>query len=292
MKGTFPQIDMTKYKLVAIDIDGTLTNSHGKITERTKETVHRAAQMGATIVVATGRRFFTAKPRVLPLELPELLLAVHNGAILKRLNGEVICHQLLPRSIAQHVVEVAKGLGLCPIVFEGTQDRANIRVEDYGDRIDEWQRGYLQANQGCLEWVDDLTADLPADVIEVICVVPADTVHEIADTFQAHLNGQVKPILVKINNGQRAFIGLSSAKAGKHQPLRYLAEEMGIDRSEIFAIGDNYNDLDMLQFAGLGVVMENADEALKGMGFYVTASNDADGVAAALEKFVLGSNKA
>jgi hydroxymethylpyrimidine pyrophosphatase-like HAD family hydrolase len=63
---------------------------------------------------------------------------------------------------------------------------------------------------------------------------------------------------------------------------------MRINQSDILAIGDNYNDLDMLQFVGLGVIMENADKALKQMGFYVTASNDADGVAKALERFVLG----
>ena len=278
---------MTKYKLIALDIDGTLTNPHGKITARTKETVHRVVQAGVTIVVATGRRFFTAKPRVVPLELPELLIAVHNGAILKRLNGDLIYRQLLPRGVAQSVVKVARELGLCPIIFEGTGDEANILVEDYGDRIDTWQWGYLRENQQHLKWVNDLSTDLPGDVIEVICVVSAHEVHEITETFQERLNGQVKPIPVIVNNGQRAFLGLSNAKVGKHQPLRYLAEQMGIEQSEIIAIGDNYNDLDMLQFAGTGVVMANADEELKQMGFYVTASNDADGVAAALEKFVL-----
>lgn len=280
---------MTTYKLVAIDIDGTLTNSYGKITAHTKTAVHRVAQAGATIVVATGRRFFTAKPRVLQLELPEVLVAVHNGAILKRLNGDLIHHQLLPRAVAQNAVKVAKALGLCPIIFEGTQDEANILVENYGDRIDAWQHGYLQEHHDHLKWVDDLETDLPGDVIEVICVVPAAAVHEIAETLSVRLSGQVRPILVMINNGQRAFIGLSSTKVGKHEPLRYLAEQMGIERSEILAIGDNYNDLDMLQFAGMGVVMENADKAIKQMGFHMTASNDADGVAEALEKFVLGA---
>ncbi len=280
----------TPYKLIAIDIDGTLANSHGKITERTKDAVHRVATGGATIVVATGRRFFTAKPRVLQLELPDVLLAVHNGAILKRLNGDVIYHQLLPHAIAQNAVSVAKSLGLCPIVFAGTQDEANLLVEDYGERIDAWQHAYLQENQQHLKWVDDLAADLPGDVIEVICVVPADEVHEIVEAFHTRLNGQVKPIPVTMNNRERAFIGLSNAQVGKHQPLRYLAEQMGIERSAIFAIGDNYNDVDMLQFAGMGVVMANADEELKRMGFYVTASNDADGVAEALEKFVLSKD--
>ena len=278
---------MTKYRLIALDIDGTLANSDGKITARTKKVIHRVAQTGATIVVATGRRFITAKPRVSQLEFPEVLLAAHNGAILKRLNGELLHHQLLPCTIAKKVVQIAKELGLCPVVFEGTQDAANIFVEDYGDQLSEWERGYLEENREHLKWVDNLATDLPGDVIEVISVVPAEKAHEIAEIFQKRLNGQVKPILVIINNGRHAFLGLSHAKVGKDLPLRYLAEQMGITPSEILAIGDNYNDLDMLQFAGMGVIMENADEALKQHGFHVTTSNDADGVAAALEQFVL-----
>ena len=281
---------MTKYKLIALDIDGTLADPSGKITTRTKEVIHRVAQTGAAIVVATGRRFITAKERVLQLEFPEVLLAAHNGAILKRLDGELLHHQLLPCAIAKKVVQIAKELGLCPVVFEGTQDAANIFVENYGDQLSEWERGYLQENREHLKWVNNLTTDLPGDVIEIISVVPAKTVHDIVATFQRHLNGQVKPILVIINNGRLAFLGLSHAKVGKDLPLRYLAQQMGIHPSEILAIGDNYNDLDMLQFAGTGVIMENADEALKEHGFYVTTSNNADGVAAALERFVLSGD--
>lgn len=281
---------MPKYKLIALDIDGTLANSVGKITGRTKEVVHRVAETGATIVVATGRRFITAKPRVLQLDFPDLLLAAHNGAILKRLNGELLHYQLLPCAIAKQVVQISKELGLRPVAFEGTQDSANLFVEDYGDQLDGWERGYLEENKAHLNWVDNLATDLPGDVIEVISVVPAEKAHEVAAIFQTRLNGQVKPILVIINNGRHAFLGLSHAKVGKDLPLRYLAEQMEISPSEILAIGDNYNDLDMLRFAGTGVVMENADDALKQEGFHVTSSNDADGVAAALERFVLAGD--
>ncbi len=281
---------MKKYKLIALDIDGTLADSSGKITTRTKEVVHRVAQTGATIVVATGRRFITAKPRVLQLEFPEILLAAHNGAILKRLNGELLHHQLLPCTVAKKVVQIAKELGLRPVVFEGTQDSANIFVEDYGEQLDGWEREYLRDNQAHLKWVDNLAADLQGDVIEVISVVPGKKANEIAAIFQRRLNGKVKPILVTINNGRHAFLGLSHATVGKDLPLRYLVEQMEIHPSEILAIGDNYNDLDMLKFAGTGVIMENADKALKQQGFHVTASNDADGVATALERFVLAGD--
>lgn len=279
---------MTKYKLIALDIDGTLLNSCGRVTDRTKEAVHLAAQAGATILIATGRRFFTAKPRVLQLELPGVLLAGHNGAILKQLDGKLLYHRLLSRDVAQHTAEVAKELGFCPIVFAGTDDEGIVLVEDYGDRIDAWESAYLQENQRFLHQVNDLAADLPDDVIEVICVVPGADVHQIAETFEERLSGQVKPILVTTTDRQRAFIGFTSPEVSKCEPLRYLAQERKIDHAEILAIGDNYNDLEMLQFAGVGVVMDNAVPALKQMGFHVTASNDEDGVAKALEKIVLG----
>lgn len=277
---------MKRYKIIALDIDGTLLNSCGRVSERTYKSVQRAAEEGAVILVATGRRFFTAKQRVLQLELPNMLLAVHNGAILKQLSGELLYHRLLPRETAQQVVEVAKEMGLCPVVFAGVDDEAAILVEDYGDKLDSWEKGYLRENHRFLCEVDNLSTDLPDDVIEVICVVPTVNLHQLAEVFEERLNGEVKSIVVTTTDWQRAFIGLTSPDVSKREPLRFLAENGNIDQTEIIAIGDNYNDLEMLEFAGVGVVMENAVPALKQMGFHVTASNDEDGIAKALEKFV------
>lgn len=279
---------MTRYKLIALDIDGTLLNSCGQVTERTNNSIHRAAEDGAIILVATGRRFFTAKQRVLQLKLPNMMLAVHNGAILKHLSGKLVYHRFLPRETGQQVVEVAKEIGLCPVVFAGTDDEATVLVEDYGDKLDSWEKGYLRENRRFLRIVGNLSEDLPDDVIEVICVVPTADLHRLAENFEERLNGQVKSIVVTTTDLQRAFIGLTSPDVSKREPLRYLAEQGKIDRSEIIAIGDNYNDLEMLEFAGLGIVMENAVPELKQMGFHVTASNNDDGIAKALEDFVFG----
>ena len=120
---------MKRYKIIALDIDGTLLNSCGRVPDRTNKTIHRAAEEGLVILVVTGRRFFTAKQRVLQLELPNTLLAVHNGAILKQLSGELLYHRLLPRDTAQQAVEVSKEMGLCPVVFAGTDDEATVLVE-------------------------------------------------------------------------------------------------------------------------------------------------------------------
>ena len=280
---------MTRYKIIALDIDGTLLNSCGRVPDRTNKTIHRAAEEGLVILVVTGRRFFTAKQRVLQLELPNMLLAVHNGAILKQLSGELLYHRLLPRDTAQQAVEVSKEIGLCPVVFAGTDDEATVLVEDYGGKLDSWERGYLKENRRFLREVDNLSTNLPDDVIEVICVVPTANLHRLAEIFEERLNGQVKPIVVTTADSQRAFIGLTSPDVSKREPLRFLAEKENIDRTEIIAIGDNYNDLEMLEFAGIGVVMENAVPELKQMGFHVTASNNEDGVAKALEKFVFES---
>jgi Cof subfamily protein (haloacid dehalogenase superfamily) len=280
---------MKRYKIIALDIDGTLLNSCGRVPDRTNKTIHRAAEEGLVILVVTGRRFFTAKQRVLQLELPNTLLAVHNGAILKQLSGELLYHRLLPRDTAQQAVEVSKEMGLCPVVFAGTDDEATVLVEDYGGKLDSWERGYLKENQRFLREVNNLSTNLPDDVIEVICVVPTANLHRLAEIFEERLNGQVKPIVVTTADSQRAFIGLTSPDVSKREPLRFLAEKENIDRTEIIAIGDNYNDLEMLEFAGVGVVMDNAVPELKQMGFHVTASNNEDGVAKALEKFVFES---
>ncbi|MDE0297350.1 MAG: Cof-type HAD-IIB family hydrolase [Candidatus Poribacteria bacterium] len=277
---------MTRYKIIALDIDGTLLNSCGRVSDRTYKTIHRAAEEGAIILVVTGRRFFTAKQRMLQLDLPDMFLAVHNGAILKQFSGEVLYHRLLSRDMAQQVVEVAKEMGLSPVVFAGTDDEATVLVEDYWDKLDSWERGYLQENRRFLREVDNLSTDLPDDVIEVICVVPTTDLHKLAANFEERLNRQVKPIVVTTTDWQHAFIGLTSPDVSKREPLRFLAAKEKIDRGEIIAIGDNYNDLEMLQFAGVGVVMENAVPALKQMGFHVTASNNEDGVAQALQKFL------
>jgi hydroxymethylpyrimidine pyrophosphatase-like HAD family hydrolase len=180
-------------------------------------------------------------------------------------------------------------MGLCPVVFAGTDDEATVLVEDYGGKLDSWERGYLKENQRFLREVDNLSTNLPDDVIEVICVVPTANLHRLAEIFEERLNGQVKPIVVTTADSQRAFIGLTSPDVSKREPLRFLAEKENIDRTEIIAIGDNYNDLEMLEFAGVGVVMDNAVPELKQMGFHVTASNNEDGVAKALEKFVFES---
>ena len=244
---------------------------------------------GSIILAITGRRFFTARPRVLQLQLPDMLLAVHNGAILKELSGKSLYHRLLPRDTAQQVVEVSKEMGLCPVVFAGTDDEAIVLVEDYGDKLDSWQRGYLKENERFLREVGNLSEDLPDDIIEVICVVSTADLHRNAEMFERRLNGKVKAIVVTTADWRRAFIGLTSPDVSKREPLRFLAEQKKIDRTEIIAIGDNYNDLEMLEFAGVGVVMENAVPVLKRMGFHITASNDEDGVARALEKFVFES---
>ena len=280
---------MTKYKLVALDIDGTLLDSSGQVSNRTKETIHAVSQTGVRILVATGRRLCTARPLVLQLELPDIFLAAHNGAILKELDGKFLYHRLLSRDIARQTVAVAKDLGMCPIAFAGTHDDTTVLIEDYGDRIDEWQRAYLEENRRSLHQVNDLATDLPSDVIEIVCVVSLADAHQITEAFETRMNQQVKPILVTTTDQNRAFIGLTNPNVSKREPLRYLTEEMNINPEEVVAIGDNYNDLDMLNFAGVGIVMENVVPPLKQMGFHVTASNDEDGVAKALEEFVLDS---
>ena len=126
---------MSQIKLVAIDIDGTLLNSAGKITSRTKSTVQAVADLGIQIVISTGRRFSTAKEKVEPLEIQNLSLSCHNGIIFKQFNGQVLYHRLLDPQLARSIVAFAKSIGCYPIVFESLEDYTRIFVEPFTTEI-------------------------------------------------------------------------------------------------------------------------------------------------------------
>jgi len=285
-----------KYKLIALDIDGTLLNSNSEITPATRRTLRQVYEAGATIVVSTGRRFCTAKPTADKLGI-DVLLSCHNGVLLKKLDGELLFHRLLPCEVARTATKYIKRFGAFPIVFQGTQDEADIIVESATPDTSNppllmegvYVKDYIQRNERFVTKVSNLETELSGDVIEVVAMVPLERHNGIVEYLRHHLGNKAK--VIPTHGTSLLFLGVANPNVSKATPLRYLAEKMGIERKEVLAIGDNYNDLEMLEFAGLGILMGNANDELKQMGFYVTASNDEDGVAQALEKSLLQDKK-
>ncbi|RKY03555.1 hypothetical protein DRP77_05870 [Candidatus Poribacteria bacterium] len=272
-----------RFRIVALDVDGTLTNSKGEITERTRRAVQRAAERGALVVVVTGRRFCSAKPIVEALGV-DLMIAAHNGALLKKLDGEFITGVFLEPEYARLAVGMLKRIGAEPIVYRGTGDYAEIFVEPPRN---EWLADYIERNREHARIVPSLEETISWEALEVLAVVRADESEEIVRSLREGLEGKAK-VLKQIPQGDdRAFIEVAHRECAKDYPLRYLCGKLKIRREEVVAFGDNYNDREMLEFAGLGVVMGNAHDELKEEGrFLIAPSNDEDGVAQVLERLM------
>jgi len=274
-----------KYKLIAIDIDGTLLNSNSEISPATSQAIRRAHEAGITVVVSTGRRFCSAKPIVEMLSL-DVFLSCHNGVILKRLDGEVLYYQPLECKTARTAVKHIKETGEFPIIYHGQQDAADIFVERLHENVSERISKYIQSNKQFVKIYDKLEEQLENDIIEIVLIVEKERVNIVYDYLKGKLNSSAEIIKWMPFFSSVGFLEIAHPRTSKAEPLKHLALQLDIKPEEIVAIGDNFNDLGMLQYAGMPIVMDNAPDELKDMGFHVTLSNDKDGVASAIEDII------
>lgn len=274
-----------KYKLIAIDIDGTLLNSNSEITPATINAIQRAHQAGITVVISTGRRFYSAKPIVENLSL-DIFVSCHNGVLLKRLDGEVLYYLPLECDTAKKAIKCVKETGEFPIVYHGHQDAADIFIENLHDNVSQRIVDYISNHMEFVTTYQNLESQLEKDVLEIVSIVSRKRVDKVYKHLRERLNSSAEIIRWLPSDGSVGFLEIAHRKTSKAEPLKHLSKKLGIKREEIIAIGDNFNDMGMLQYAGLPIVMDNAPEELKKMGFSVTLSNDEDGIAEVIEKFI------
>ena len=273
-------------RLVAIDIDGTLLGSQGVVPEANVAALEAAVARGVSVVLVTGRSFPFARP---VLEgLPEAIaLIVSNGALVKTRDGVTRARHLLPRDVARVVLENTKPYRDAVAVIFDRFDDAHIVAE----RMD-WQhpnrRGYYDRNRQHIRQTVPLKDALTEDPVQVMFNGSVSAMEEILDVLD-RWPGPRRFQVLKTEYVERDFTLLDLLAEGctKGAALGEWARARGVAPDEVMAIGDNFNDLEMLEYAGVPVVMANAVDELKTRGWHVTASNTACGVAAALETFVL-----
>jgi Cof subfamily protein (haloacid dehalogenase superfamily) len=273
-------------KLIGIDVDGTLLDSRGEIPADNLAALHDAAARGIQLVIATGRSYFFALPKV--EELPDpLTLIVHNGAIARTRAGETLIRRMLPRETALQVLIATRAWRDCAVVLF---DRPRERQMVY-DRMD-WQhpnrRRFHQRNLEILEEVAALEDALTEDPIQVAYNGGVDAMRGIIGELRTHdAADQLAISLTEYPQRDFSLVDVCSAGTTKGTTLAELAALLSIDRAEVMAIGDNYNDREMLEWAGTGVVMGNASAELRSAGFAVTGSNDEAGLAQAIRRYAL-----
>lgn len=282
-------------RLLAIDLDGTLLNLRGEISNRNRDALKRARKWGVRVALVTGRRFRDARPLALELGLDVPVIA-HNGALTKHAETlETVAVMPLPLNAARQALQIGRAAGADPLLSDD-HEGLGVLVYDHlsGDnravqQYVSWARRiHGDAGQEVVRQVPDLEAYLDHEPVHLAFSGGCVKMKELEALLQTDLNGTVKMFCTSYPSKDFSLLDIVHPQASKGVGLAAVAVELEVFQEEVMAIGDNFNDVEMLTYAGTGVVMGNADSSLQEIeGLHSTASNDDDGVALAIERFIL-----
>lgn len=265
---------LPRFELVAIDLDGTLLDDDLKISPRTQEVIARVRQQGVHVTIATGRMFASAQPYALQLGL-DIPLITYQGALVKTSQGgQVLYHRFVPLELARQVIQTVNEYGY-PI---------NVYLDDrlFVEKITPEGEMYARRSNVPLHPAGDLLEFLQEDPIKVLVIQEEDKLQALEEKCRKIFGGKLY-----ITRSQPMYLEFMHPEATKKRGLEAVASHLGIGPEKIMVIGDSYNDLEMFRFAGFSIAMGNARPEIKERADYVTKSNREEGVAEALEKFLL-----
>jgi Cof subfamily protein (haloacid dehalogenase superfamily) len=274
-------------RLIALDIDGTLLDEHSQLPMANRDAVAEASARGIEIALVTGRRYDFALPIAQQFPCP-LTMIVNNGALVKTSSGETQFVNLLPVKVAAQVLEETTDYReMASVCFN--RPRENQVIYEHIDYEDPLRGAYFARNREYLAEMVPLRECLTEDPIQVMFTGYANQAREV-ETFLSHLPFASEYSVAMTVYEKRDFglVDVIARGCSKGATLAEWVRRRGFDREDVLAMGDNLNDLEMLQFAGLPVVMGNSVPELKTLGWRETLSNDQGGVAAAIELYAFG----
>ncbi|WP_418790316.1 Cof-type HAD-IIB family hydrolase [Phosphitispora sp. TUW77] len=265
---------MPKYKLIAADLDGTLLDDTYRVKPQLLAAVNAARSLGVELAVITGRLYPSALPFAVELNVTLPVIA-SNGAVVKDpLTGKLISQITMDRDLAIEALNLTEN---------GTSQRfVNVQDAFYTDVAEEESRKYAEALK--INFVRKIPLQ-DAIITDPVMVVIRDSESEITrltGILAEHFGNKVY-----MANSKPFFIDINGPKVSKGAALKDLCSRMGITPEEVVAIGDGWNDREMLQTAGLGAVVANAPESLKEHADYVCEQRSFQGVIEVIKRFVL-----
>jgi len=267
-------------RLIAVDIDGTLLNPQFQISEADLAALRRAHDQGIEVILVTGRRHTFALPIARQLGF-DLWLISSNGAITRSLAGETFHRDLLPQATCRALVHRMQEFRNQTVVTFDREGRGTIVVENLSELEGSIQR-WLEKNLEYIEFVIPLENALTCDPIQAMFCGPVALMRRALEA----LSGCELPVTVlrtEYPGRDLSIVDVLNAGCSKGHALERWANYRGISREQVMAVGDNYNDIEMLIFAGQPFIMGNASQELRDRGWRLTRSNSENGVAAAIE---------
>lgn len=276
-------------RLLAIDIDGTLLNPQFQIAEADLSALQRAHSLGVEIILVTGRRHTFAFPIAQQLGF-DLWLITSNGAITRSLSGDTFHRDFLPAATARRLCRAMKEFRGNTVLTFDTESKGAIvleRMDELGSSIQRW----LEKNLSYIDFVIPIENAIVSDPVQAMFCGSISRMHQaLASLAAASLENEITVLRTEYPLRDLSIVDILNQGCSKGHAVERWATYRKIPRAEVMAIGDNYNDIEMLAFAGYPFIMGNAAQDLRRPGWNVTLANDQCGVAAAIEK-VLNQGK-
>ena len=271
-------------RLIGLDVDGTLLDTRGQIPQANIDAIHDAAAAGIHVALVTGRSYPFVRPIAEPLP-STMTLIVSNGAVERGMDGSRFAQRLLGRDIARAVLESTRLFRhAAALVFDRDADR-QVMFETM-DWEHPGRKAYWARNQSLIAQSVPLEDALVEDPIQVMFNGGVDAMRILVEELRAGA-GDFTVSLTEYVHRDFSLIDVTAPGATKGRALAWRAAQLGIDRREVMAVGDNFNDLEMLEFAGVPVVMANSVPGLLERGWAVTGDNEHGGLAEAIRRFAL-----
>lgn len=262
------------YKLIAMDMDGTLLNRDTKVSEGNAKALEDAMAAGNHVVLASGRMYVSVKPffEAMGLNAPVI---TYQGARVMGTRGEELYRKCVPMELAGEILAYAR--------------EKNFYIQMYWDeRLFYEERtnhtDYYEAKSGIKGTALGRGAfdHLEEEPFKILCMDSADRISEARRELAGRYAGKLQ-----VATSEPEYLEITHHEAHKGAALAFLAESMGVPQSDVIAVGDGRNDISMIRWAGLGVAMENASASVKEAADVVAPANDEDGVAYIIRKYML-----
>ncbi|MBU5439091.1 Cof-type HAD-IIB family hydrolase [Tissierella sp. MSJ-40] len=268
------------YKILALDLDGTLLNKKHEVSAKNREMIEKIKEKGIKIILLSGREPGSVKYYSEQLGLEEILSGFNGGIITDNKGEKIYFNQCLQEELAKETIFLSEKMNMCNVVFIGnklyTQDKKDSRFKTF--------EKYTLVS---IEEVGCLSTFLEKNKLW-------SNINKILLTDDNKILNECKDILEeKVDNGLTMqfslpfFLEIFSKDISKGGALEEISKLYKVNKEEIIAIGDGENDITMIQYAGLGVAMDNAPENVKEIADFITLSNEEDGVSSVIKKFIV-----
>lgn len=269
-----------QYKLVVLDIDGTMLSSQAELSPRVRQSIEAVRERGIKVTLATGRRVCRSLPwaRAFNLTIP---IVAHNGAVVVDSQTAEICFQKgIYQPIANELISELTKLHIPHLVYSG---------EDYGDmgmlpsQFKNEKISFITYIDDELKLTDSIT--IKSDPVKIAVLAKEKIIQPILNDWQIRYGKDTNMVVYQ----SEQYIGVDFIAAGcsKASGVKYILDKLQLNYDQVLAIGDDYNDIELIKAAGLGVAVANAPEAVRKQAQYIAPSNDEDGIAHVLQEFCL-----